>query len=197
MGGPAQQYGRLERLSRSCAASRTSDRRRGAAFRHGRAPLRGRHGRREDARLDRSGRRCAASRRGDGRAARVAASGACIRLHACKQHALLEQTTVEGALCSEASCAVVVRVEAGRVPGEGEEDGITADETRPRAGLRKRRSVLAASEVPQSTGAAILGSTDEPPAAQVPPPPRDPEAMGRDHPLPFQRIADTFRAATK
>ena len=136
MGGPAQQYGRLERLSRSCAASRTSDRRRGAAFRHGRAPLRGRHGRREDARLDRSGRRCAASRRGDGRAARVAASGACVRLHACKQRALLEQTTVEGALCSEAGCAVVV--EAGRVPGEGEEEGIAADETRLRAGLRKR-----------------------------------------------------------
>ena len=44
------------------------------------APLRGRHSRREDGRLDRLSRCCAACRRRDRRAARMAASGGCIRM---------------------------------------------------------------------------------------------------------------------
>ena len=51
-----------------------------------------------------------------------------------KQHALLEQMIVEGALYSKASC--VVLVEAGRRERERE--------TKQRAGRRKRRSVRAA-----------------------------------------------------
>ena len=80
------------------------------------APLRGRHSRREDGRLCRFSRCCAACRRGDRRAARMAASEECIRMQrssSFKQHALLKQMTVEGALCCKASC--VVLVEASRI----------------------------------------------------------------------------------
>ena len=80
------------------------------------APLRGRHSRREDGRLDHLSRCCAACGRGDRRAVRMAASGGCIRMQQLEQHALLEQMTVEGALCSNASCVVLVK--ASRVAGE-------------------------------------------------------------------------------
>ena len=43
--------------------------------------------------------------------------------------------------------------------------GKPADETRPRAGRRKRRSVRAARKVPKCTDATVSASTDEPPAA--------------------------------
>ena len=65
----------------------------------------------------------------------------------------------------------------------------------------------AARKVPHSTDAAVSGSTDEPPAA---PRPRSLAlrlfrcrnlrvilSMGRDQPLPRQRVADNVRAATE
>ena len=42
-------------------------------------------------------------------AARMAASGGCICMQQLEQHALLEQMIVEGALCSKASCVVLVK----------------------------------------------------------------------------------------
>ena len=80
------------------------------------APLRGRRSRREDGRLS--------ARAGAARPAGAGIDGPRGWLHlksafACsssKQHALLEQMTVQGALCSKASC--VVLVEASRVAGE-------------------------------------------------------------------------------
>ena len=67
----------------------------------------------------------------------------------------------------------------------------------------------AARKVPQSTCAAVSGSTEEPPAT----PPSHPDRLalrllwyrllrmirklGHDHPLPSQRIADNCRAATE
>ena len=104
---------------------------------HSRAQLRGGRSRCEDARL---GARAGAARlpvRGDRWASRIAISGGCIHLYACrslKQHALLEQMIVEGALCSKASC--VVMVEASCIFGEQEEEGLlmrrgqTAEEAR-------------------------------------------------------------------
>ena len=89
------------------------------------APLWGRHSRREDGRLDCLRCLAACRRGGDRRAARMVASGGCIRLYACsslKQHAVLEQARFEGALPSKASC--IVLVEASHVPGEGEEQGL-------------------------------------------------------------------------
>ena len=51
-----------------------------------------------------------------------------MRMQQLAQHALLEQVIVEGALCSKASC--VVLVEASRVAGEreGRSSGRTAEE---------------------------------------------------------------------
>ena len=91
------------------------------------APLRVRHSRREDGNLDRLSRCYATCRRGNRRAARMAEPEGCIRqrLFACsslKQQALIERKIVEGALASKASC--VVLVEASRVPGAGEEEGL-------------------------------------------------------------------------
>ena len=80
------------------------------------APLRGRYSRRADGRLDHLSRCCAACGRGYRLDARMAASGQCIRMQQLEQHALLEQVTVEGALCSKASC--VVLVEASRAAGD-------------------------------------------------------------------------------
>ena len=61
----------------------------------------------------------------------MAASGGCIRMQQLEQPALLEQMIVEGALCSKASC--VVLVEASRAAGEREREsdevaGRTAEE---------------------------------------------------------------------
>ena len=68
------------------------------------APLRGKHSRREDGRFDRL------SRRGDrlaGRWLHLEGAFACSSL---KQHVLLEQMKVKGALCSKASHLYVAQV---------------------------------------------------------------------------------------
>ena len=79
--------------------------------------------------------------------------GGCIRLHGCsslKQHALLEQMTVEGAPCRKASCVVVV--EASRVPGEREEEGLLMrrgcgpDAAAPRSPSRSAKALSRADE---------------------------------------------------
>ena len=77
-----------------------------------------------------------------------------------------DQMIVEGALCIKASCVVLVG--ARRVPGEGEEEGLLM-----RTGCCSGRTAeealsAAARKVPQSTGVAVSGSTDEPPAAPRP-----------------------------
>ena len=84
----------------------------------------------------------------------MAASGGRTRLYTCsslKKRALLEHMIVEGALCIQASC--VVLVEASRAPREGEEEillmrrGRTAEEALS-DGCKK---------VPQSNGRCGIG----------------------------------------
>ena len=80
--------------------------------------------------------------------------------------------------------------------------GRPSDKTILQAGRLKRLSVLAARKVPQSIGAAVLGSTDEPPSAPRPGHRqlsviRKHRVTGYNQPLPHQRVADTVRAATE